>query len=285
MGRLARFAEFSQGEVNETNARKDGCLCPPGKSGELVTRGASICLYVPRPASQGDDLYLDVPKFLSGKGPDTKAFHHKYRRIGLQESCPQNNFRRIIAALISPGTFCNHKVNYLPEHTSRLPMEFVLGLLNSKLADWYFRLGSTNAAVSHYQLYNLPCPAFADKPAGGDVKMLAELIGVLDAWSAGAGRRAAPADPERMVREALRILQPAMAVPPYGQPVRDAIVELVKRITAIEAARGEIARTDRSHLDPAAQPYQDLIDRILYALAGLSDTEWPGLEDRLAKML
>ena len=60
-------------------------------------------------------------------------------------------FRRIIAAEIPKGEFCNHKVNYCPEHTSKLPLRFVLGLLNSLLADWYFRLGSTNAAVSHYQ--------------------------------------------------------------------------------------------------------------------------------------
>jgi len=56
-------------------------------------------------------------------------------------------------------------------------------------------------------------------------------------------------------------------------------------IAAIEAARGEIARAERWALAPAAQPYQDLIDRILYTLAGLSGPEWRGLEDRLARML
>ena len=61
-------------------------------------------------------------------------------------------------------------------------------------------------------------------------------------------------------------------------------MELVKRITAIEAARGEIARTERSARAPAAQPCQDLIDRILHSLAGLSDTDWHGLEERLARM-
>lgn len=77
----------------------------------------------------------------------------------------------------------------------------------------------------------------------------------------------------------------AFLIPPYGQAARDAIVELVNRITAIEAARGVIARTARSALAPAAQPYQDLVDRILYTLAGLSESEWLGLEDRLVRML
>jgi len=38
-------------------------------------------------------------------------------------------------------------------------------------------------------------------------------------------------------------------------------------------------------LDPKAQPYQDLIDRLFYKLAGLSDEEAMGLEQRLSTML
>ncbi len=41
----------------------------------------------------------------------------------------------------------------------------------------------------------------------------------------------------------------------------------------------------RSALDPAAQPYQDFIDRLLFALAGFTDAEARGLETRLASML
>jgi hypothetical protein len=47
----------------------------------------------------------------------------------------------------------------------------------------------------------------------------------------------------------------------------------------------EIARTERSALAPEAQPYQDLIDRILFRLAGLNDDEARGLEKRLRAML
>ena len=62
-------------------------------------------------------------------------------------------------------------------------------------------------------------------------------------------------------------------------------MELVQRITAIQADCGPITRTERSALAPAAHPYQDLIDRILYALAGLSEADWRGLESRLSTML
>lgn len=284
MVRLKKFAMFFQGEVNETNARKAGLISSRNDSGKLVTRGACLCLYVPRPASQGDDLYLNVEEFLKGKGRETKAFHYLYRRVGLQESCPQNNFRRIIASLIPSAEYCNHTINYVPEYVSELPLEFILCLLNSKLSDWYFRLGSTNAHISQYQLQNLPCPGFAERRTEADGKMLAESLEVLNVWSAGAGKKG-KADPEKMIQDVLGILAPAMAVPPYGLAVQDCVIELVNRIIAIEAARGEIARTARSALAPAAQPYQDLIDRILYALAGLSEPEWRGLEERLSTML
>jgi len=270
MGRLREFAEFFQGEVNETNERAKGNLTNVEREGKLVTRGASICLYVLRPASQGEDLLLKVESFLRGKGPNTKAFHHRHRRIGLQESSPQNNFRRIIAAFIPAGEFCNHKVNYLPEHTSRHPLPFILGLLNSKLCDWYFRLGSTNAAVSHYQLYNLPCPLFAVKHTAGETKLQGSAESAL-----AAGR------PD----EALDLLRPLLAKPPFSPAVRQVIIAAVQRIMALEADRGEIARVERSALDPAAQPYQDLIDQLFYGMAGLTPDEVKGLEERYAKML
>jgi hypothetical protein len=270
MRRLKDFAEFFQGEVNETNEKAKGNLLPEGKGGKLVTRGASICLYVTRPASQGEDLYLNAEQFLAGKGAETKAFHHRHRRIGLQDSSPQNNFRRIIAAIIPRGEFCNHTVNYAPEPKCTMPLEVILALLDSRLAEWYFRLGSTNAHVSHYQLYNLPCPAFTEKATAEDRRML---------------DRARAAGAQGDIEAAFAALQPGLAEPPFSPAVRDVIVDLVNSIIAIETARGEIVRTDRSHLDPAAQPLQDLIDRLLYAMAGLTADEAHGLEERLCNML
>ncbi len=54
---------------------------------------------------------------------------------------------------------------------------------------------------------------------------------------------------------------------------------------ALQAGRSDITRTARSALDPAAQPYQDLIDRLIYGMAGLTGDEVRGLEDRYARML
>ena len=268
MTRLGRVAAFFQGEVNETNARKAGVLVEDGTAGKLVVRGAAVCLYAVREASQGDDLYLLVDRFLDGKGEGTKAYHHRHARVVLQEASPQNNFRRLIAATLPAGEFVNHTVNYAPEPLCEVPLEAVVAVLNSKLAEWYFRLGSTDAHVSQYQLDVLPFPAFSDAAADGALRERAAAL-------LTAGR---PADVDA-------VLAPALIAPPFDRAVLETLAAAARKIAAVEAARGPIARRQRSRLDPKAQPYQDLIDRTLYRCAGLTAAESAALESRLAEML
>ena len=64
--------------------------------------------------------------------------------------------------MVPEGQFCNHKINYIPKRDSRISLDLLLALLNSKLSDWYFRLTSTSAAVSHYQIYALPAPTVVE---------------------------------------------------------------------------------------------------------------------------
>jgi hypothetical protein len=145
-----------------------------------------------------------------------------------------------------------------------------LALLNSKLSDWYFRLGSTNAHVSHYQLYNLPCPAFVTDVEPSDDTMRERALAALDAGE---------------LEMAYDLLSPALANSPFGRAIQAVIVESVRRIIAIEVERGDIARMERSALNPAAQPYQALIDALFFGMAGLTADEVKALEDRYATML
>jgi hypothetical protein len=85
--------------------------------------------------------------------------------------------------------------------------------------------------------------------------------------------------------KAFAVIEPMLADPPFSPSVMACIGHLADGICKIEATRGDIARTERSALAPKAQPYQDLLDRILYRMAGLTDTEAQGLEKRLEEML
>ncbi|HRQ73790.1 MAG TPA: hypothetical protein PLU35_12250 [Phycisphaerales bacterium] len=105
----------------------------------------------------------------------------------------------------------------------------------------------------------------------------------------GSGRQSNPSSAAAAAAgrtdDAFALLAPALARPPFPLAVRDTLVHLVRRIFPLETARGDIPRTDRSRLSPEAQPHQNLIDRILFTTAGLTDAEAAALTDRLERML
>jgi hypothetical protein len=267
--RLKDFVRFFQGEVNQTVATSRGHLTDV-LHGPLVVRGANISLYQLREASQGEDIYLDVEAFLAGKGAETKAFHHRYERVGLQETSPQNNFRRIISCRIPIGQFCNHKINYTTARHSRIPLELALFVLNSAFADWYFRLGSTNAAVSHYQLANIPCPRFGRAQSQVD-SMFCQKVG-----------RFLERRDFDYIEEACMGLAEAEGTSPTMERV---VVSLVRFIEAEEERRGDIARSARSTLAADSQACQLVLDKILLTLLGLGAARYDYLAARLSEML
>jgi hypothetical protein len=157
----------------------------------------------------------------------------------------------------------------VPQRDSLLPLPALLALLNSRLLDWYFRLGSTNSKVNDYQFKNLPAPKFdLDSPCDDAITRQFE------------GRVA-----RKDVDGAFELVEPIVSSPPYSTTVVACITTVVKSMMAIELSRGDIARTERSALAPEAQPLQDLLDRMVYRMAGLTDAEANALEDRLRMML
>ena len=269
IARLRDYVRFFQGEVNQTNASAHGLLTNPER-GELVMRGANISLYQLREASQGQAIHLDAHAFLNGKGEQTKAFHHRFERVGLQESSAQNNFRRLIACRIPRGFFCNHKINYTTDKHARIPLELVLFVLNSAFADWYFRLGSTNAAVSHYQLLNIPCPRFKSKEDPLDKKMLDRLESQLEEL-----------DFAGIEKTSLELAEQQGCSP----TIESIIVRLVRFIETEEHRRGHIARAARSSLSENGGPCQIILNKLILALLGLGADKHEYIANRLDQML
>jgi len=169
----------------------------------------------------------------------------------------------LIASAVEPGVFLLESTSYIPEQQCRLPLHVVLALLNSKLCEWYFRLGSTNAMIGEYQFNNLPCPVFAEARSAAD---------------AGAHERVTSAIGAGRLDDGFEALQPFLIAPPFSKTVQEVPVTLVDQIMLAEGSRGSIARTDRATLGDGALPFQALIDRILYAMAGLTDDEAGALE-------
>ena len=263
--RLRDYCRAHQGEVNETTDRKKGFISGDPADGPQILRGSNVSLYAVREPSQGTAMFLKAEKFLAGKPGSAKTNHHKAARVGWQESSAQNNFRRIIAAMIPEGEFCNHKINYFPKEDSSIPLALLLAVLNSRISDWYFRLVSTSAAVSHYQLYALPTPTIV---RGSDP---------LD-WNGAfqAGRWGDLADQ----------LVAACVVP--GELPREvalAMEQMTHKICEIESSRTLRSRAERSRLASESQLLQDAIDRVLFRCYGISDEDAEYVKKRLSEML
>jgi hypothetical protein len=167
--------------------------------------------------------------------------------------------------MIPAGSFCNHLVNYFPEESSKVPLDLVLALLNSLVIEWYFRLGSTNAHVSHYQVENLPVP-FVEAPT------IDEGLGRLLENRQWTGLRA---------QLCARCDQPGE----MPSTVAYAVIAMSRTIQAIEAERILANRSQRSMLAPESQAIQDVIDAVLFRCYGLSDDDAAYIEERLKEML
>ena len=265
MGRLGDHCRAFQGEVNETTDGKKGFISKDPATGPQVLRGSNLGLYTVREASQGTAMFLNRYKFLAGKPASVKANHHQTSRVGWQESSAQNNFRRIIAAMIPEGQFCNHKINYFPKEECSIALDLLLALLNSKISDWYFRLISTNAAVSHYQLYTLPVPTIVEADGSED------WVGKFEQgqWDEIAeqliGACKVPAELPKQV---------ALAIEMMSRTLRD-----------IESSRTLTNRSERSRLASESQPIQDAIDKVLFHCYGLLEDDALYIERRLSEML
>jgi hypothetical protein len=262
--RLHEIAKSCQGEVNETNKRERGSVTT-GPIHPLTIRGSNICMYAVREASQGEPVFLNVKKFLSGRRESSKAFDHLEERVGFQRSSPQNNFRRVIAARIPKGNFCLDTISYVTESSCVINLDLLLALLNSAILDWYFRTVSMNSKVNEYQFNLLPVPTFFDDNRILDTEHFFEdrnWAGLL-----------------RYLKDQLK----EFGVLPSA--VAGAVIEMSRRIQEIETQRVLKNRSERSSLSPESQPIQDAIDAVLFKCYGLSDDDAEYVKERLKEML
>ena len=264
MTRLGQQVKFFQGEINETNEKARGTINTEGR-GQRLIRGASVTLFAVREASQGQDLYVAIDRFLQGKSPASKAHHYKLRRIAYQGNAPQNNFRRIIAAPVASGEFCAYTVNYCTELSSSLPLNLLIALLNSKILEWWFRLGSSNAHANEYQINELPIPYLSAETT---------MENWLDSLKL-----------ENWETVATNLRDGCGAPGSMPNSVAKTLEAMSSRIQQIEGVRVLKNRSERSRLAPESQPIQDAIDKVLFRCYGLSDDDAQYIEKRLKEML
>ncbi len=139
-----------------------------------MLRGAGIARYaLPEKMSQGDDLFVDEGKL---KDPGAMRRLKEAERIALQGISGVNERWRIKAVLVR-GMYCANSANYIL--VGGRQGRILLGILNSRLLNFYFSKFSANSNVNGYELDALP--VFPPMTPGQQARMLTHVDNVLKA--------------------------------------------------------------------------------------------------------
>ena len=191
-GTIENVAEMRVGEVDQTFFRD--CM-HDDDTGCLLARGAHLVPFrldvEPVP---GRERFLDLPLFLAKKGGTAEACRKRAQSWRVAQLGIRNmqSLPRLAAALVPPGVYLGNSLNVYSPHENVTP-EFVAGVLNSRLLDWLFRIGSGNNNINLREMKRLPFPAVV---APSDIENVA-----------GAYRRceSAVGNPEALRRERSRL--------------------------------------------------------------------------------
>lgn len=149
----ALFVKCLEGELNVTTHRPFFSNDP---SLPVIMKGAGIQkYYYTFEMSQGQIEHLYEKGYLDRFGSSDKAHHHEQSRIVMQGMTGANDKIRLVMSIIPPNIYLGHSCKYiLPSND--ISQECLLGLLNSKLANFFFRCFSTNSNVNGYEIEAIP---------------------------------------------------------------------------------------------------------------------------------
>ena len=169
-----KLSEYSKCYTGEVDISLQKEFITNNSEMQPLLRGAQIQKYeIIQDISQGELFYLLKDKYLAANKGD-RAEHYKKARIGMQGITGINEKYRLKMAYIPENSFCANSVNYLIPNQNDI--YFLIGFLNSKLINWYFKKMSTNSNVNGYEIDALPVRKFLDIEKKQIHKYVKEII-------------------------------------------------------------------------------------------------------------
>jgi Alw26I/Eco31I/Esp3I family type II restriction m6 adenine DNA methyltransferase len=182
------WAEVTRGEINQTTYRK---FITSNPEHFRLLKGVEIRRFgLKEKLSQGSREWFDERSFLKAfPGRKTKG----HDRIATQRITGVDEKLRVVAALIAGPAYFADSTNSIFVSEGGAPRNlYLLGLLNSRLMQWRFRLTSTNNNVGTNELDALPIPLPLLSEAAGRasyeefVRLVGELSDALADEAGGA---------------------------------------------------------------------------------------------------
>lgn len=163
--------EVFQGEVNLT-VFKD-CLRQSG--GAKLVRGDQVKRYTLSGGYESKPSFLDAECFIKKAGLSEKAGHHLQSRLAFQEVANIALKRRLNGVLVDKGLFLGHTCNYIVSKNENI-LNVLLGLFNSSLSNWRFKLTSATNHVSGEEVRQLPVPEADPSKDKAEYKEMAVIV-------------------------------------------------------------------------------------------------------------
>ena len=167
---VASAGRVHQGEINLTVHREFLTATPTGYP---LIRGEHVAPFrVIHPSSRSNKLDWILPDFLDQRlildrsakrhagarpsGVRDRGVPWQDKRIALARVVNMATGRRLKAALVQPGCFLGDMTNFITDVS--VPIDYLVGLLNSSLLNWRIKLTSTNNYLSAAEVEGLPVP-------------------------------------------------------------------------------------------------------------------------------
>ncbi len=88
---------------------------------------------------------------------------------------------RLKCALLNEDAYCAHSVNYFILTEEQPDYTLLLGILNSKFLNWYFKIFNTNSNVNSYEIENLPIANFSSNSQKELVNIVNKILKITEA--------------------------------------------------------------------------------------------------------
>ncbi len=143
----------------------------------LIVKGAQVQrYYISTKISQGEIEYLDTTKFFQENKKDGRFANFENERIVMQRITGVDSHIRLIMTLLPANCFCTNSTNYILDNYNNL--RYLLGVLNSKLINYFFKLTSTNTNVTTNEIQRIPVPNFEQLIQKKIIDLVEEILSI-----------------------------------------------------------------------------------------------------------
>ncbi|EGO9409004.1 hypothetical protein DSH75_15100, partial [Enterococcus faecalis] len=125
-----------------------------------LIRGRNLSVFKLKNVDQNDEFISE--EFVQNSKKNTFVFQE---RIACPQISNMNARKRLYFSYVPSNVVLGNSCNfiYVQPNDEGIDLYFLLGLLNSDLYDWYFRLYSSNNHINNYEIDNFPIPKVSIK--------------------------------------------------------------------------------------------------------------------------